>query len=71
MSERAQRLSRGYLATFATLIRTTPLTRQEIGNKSLAEFIRALVDECETLTFKASTELYEIAQELENLSDNP
>lgn len=67
MSDRAQRLSEEYLNILTTYNRTTKLKKHQIGGKALAGFLRMIVDECNTITFKTSKELYEIADELDNM----
>jgi hypothetical protein len=67
MSDRAQRLSEEYLTVLATYNRTTRLKKHQIGGKALAAFLRAIVDECTTITFKTSKEIHEIADELDNM----
>tara|TARA_Y100000991_G_scaffold185069_1_gene149097 strand:- start:292 stop:516 length:225 start_codon:yes stop_codon:yes gene_type:complete len=64
---RAEILQNSYLRTIGELSRTTKLPKSKIGSKALAEFIRLVVDECDTLTLKATQELYAIAEELEQL----
>lgn len=64
---RAEILQNSYLRTIGELSRTTKLPKSKIGSKALAEFIRLVVDECDTLTLKATQELYTIAEELEQL----
>ena len=64
---RAQLLQGAYLGTIGELSRTTKLPKSKIGSKALAQFIRLVVDECDTLTLKATQELYTIAEELEEL----
>jgi len=64
---RAEVLQNAYLQTIGDLSRTTKLPKSKIGSKALAEFIRLVVDECDTLTLKATQELYAIAEELEEL----
>lgn len=67
MSERAERLQDEYLNVLATFTRTTKLKKNQIGGKALAAFLRTIVDECSTITFKTSKEIYEIADELDNM----
>ena len=64
---RAEILQNSYLRTIGELSRTTKLPKSKLGSKALAEFIRLVVDECDTLTLKATQELYTIAEELEQL----
>ncbi len=64
---RAEILQNAYLRTIGELSRTTKLPKNKIGSKALAQFIRLVVDECDTLTLKATQELYAIAEEIENL----
>ena len=64
---RAEILQNSYLRTIGELSRTTQLPKSKIGSKALAQFIRLVVDECDTLTLKATQELYAIAEELEQL----
>ena len=64
---RAETLQNSYLQSIGELSRTTKLPKSKIGSKALAEFIRLVVDECDTLTLKATQELYTIAEELEQL----
>jgi len=64
---RAEILQNSYLRTIGELSRTTKLPKSKIGSKALAQFIRLVVDECDTLTLKATQELYAIAEELEQL----
>jgi len=64
---RAELLQNSYLRTIGELSRTTKLPKSKIGSKALAQFIRLVVDECDTLTLKATQELYAIAEELEQL----
>ena len=64
---RAQLLQDAYLGTIGELSRTTKLPKSKIGSKALAQFIRLVVDECDTLTLKATQELYTIAEELDEL----
>ena len=64
---RAEILQNSYLRTIGELSRTTKLPKSKIGSKALAEFIRLVVDECDSLTLKATQELYTIAEELEQL----
>ena len=64
---RAEILQNSYLRTIGELSRTTKLPKSKIGSKALAQFIRLVVDECDTLTLKATQELYSIAEELEEL----
>ena len=64
---RAEILQNSYLRTIGELSRTTKLPKSKIGSKALAQFIRLVVDECDTLTLKATQELYTIAEELEQL----
>jgi DNA-binding ferritin-like protein len=67
MSERAERLERTYLSTMNELLKTTHYKKNEIGTKTLAHFVRTLVDECPSMTLKTAKDLYEIAAELEQL----
>ena len=64
---RAELLQNSYLRTIGELSRTTKLPKSKIGSKALAQFIRLVVDESDTLTLKATQELYAIAEELEQL----
>ena len=66
-THRAEGLVNAYLQTIGELSRTTKLPKSRIGSKALAQFIRIVVDECDTLTLKATQELYTIAEELEEL----
>ena len=54
---RAEILQNSYLRTIGELSRTTKLPKSKIGSKALAQFIRLVVDECDTLTLKATQEL--------------
>ena len=67
MSERGERLATSYLVAITELSRTTRLNKKQIGAKALATFLKCVVDECDTLTYKATQELYEIAQEVEDV----
>ena len=62
---RAEILQNAYLSTIGELSRSTKLPKSKIGTKALAQFIRFVVDECDTLTLKATQELYTIAEELD------
>ena len=64
---RAEILQNSYLRTIGELSRTTKLPKSKIGSKALAQFIRLVVDECDTLTLKATQEFSAIAEELEQL----
>lgn len=64
---RAEILQNAYLSTIGELSRSTKLPKSKIGTKALAQFIRLVVDECDTLTLKATQELYTIAEELDEL----
>ena len=55
------------MSTIGELSRSTKLPKSKIGTKALAQFIRLVVDECDTLTLKATQELYTIAEELDEL----
>ena len=67
MSERGERLASSYLIAITELTRTTRLNKKQIGAKALATFLKSVVDECDTLTYKATQELYQIAEEVENV----
>tara|TARA_X000000368_G_C23035082_1_gene714249 strand:- start:2013 stop:2216 length:204 start_codon:yes stop_codon:yes gene_type:complete len=67
MSERGERLATSYLVAITELSRTTRLNKKQIGAKALATFLKCVVDECDTLTYKATQELYQIAQEVEDV----
>jgi hypothetical protein len=67
MSTRAQRLEKEYLRIMFTLSKTTHDKKDKIGAKALGGFIRALIDECPTMTLKTAKELFKIAEELEEL----
>ena len=54
MSERGERLASSYLIAITELTRTTRLNKQQIGAKALATFLKNVVDECDTLTYKAT-----------------
>ena len=64
---RAENLQNAYLGAIGDLSRTTKLPKSKIGSKALAQFNRLVVDECDTLTLKATQELYAIAEELDEL----
>ena len=67
MSERGERLTKSYLIAITELTRTTRLNKQQVGAKALGSFLKSVVDECDTLTYKATQELYTIAEELDEL----
>lgn len=67
MSTRAERLEQEYLRTMATLLKTTHDKRDKIGARALGGFVRALIDECPAMTLKTAKELFQIAEELEEL----
>ena len=67
MSERGERLATSYLIAITELTRTTRLNKKQVGAKALATFLKSVVDECATLTYKATQELYKIAEEVENV----
>lgn len=67
MAKRAQRLENEYLKNMYSLSKTTHYKKMKIGTMSLAAFVRALVDETPSMSLKTAKELYEIADELEEL----
>jgi len=67
MSTRAKRLEQEYLTAMNNLLKTTHEKKDKIGAKSLAMFIRLLIDECPQMNLKTSQEMFKIAEELENL----
>jgi hypothetical protein len=67
MSNRAQRLEQEYLKTMNILLKTTHDKKDKIGAKSLAAFVRLLIDECPQMNLKTAQEMFKIAEELENL----
>lgn len=69
MSERAFRISEAFLSVFGMYFKNPALKRSQMGPKSLAAALRAVVDECDTMSLKTSEEIYQIAQELEDFAD--
>ena len=67
MSERGERLVKSYLIAITELTRQTRLNKSQIGAKALAGFLKSVVDECDTLTYKSTQELYQIVEEIENV----
>ena len=67
MSERGERLTKSYLIAITELTSTNRLNKQQKGAKALASFQKSVVDECDTLTYKATQELYQIVEEIENV----
>lgn len=67
MSTRAKRLEQEYLTTMNNLLKTTHEKKDKIGAKSLAMFVRLLIDECPQMNLKTAQEMFKIAEELENL----
>lgn len=67
MSERGERLATSYLIAITELTRTTRLNKKQVGAKALATFLKSVVDECDTLTYKSTQELYQIVEEIENV----
>lgn len=49
------------------LLKTTHEKKDKIGAKSLAMFVRLLIDECPQMNLKTAQEMFKIAEELENL----
>tara|TARA_B100000676_G_C17484775_1_gene535234 strand:+ start:90 stop:296 length:207 start_codon:yes stop_codon:yes gene_type:complete len=68
MSDRAKRLETEYLKQMHALLKTTHDKKSKIGVRSLGGFVRALVDECPSMNLKTAKELFQIAEELEELS---
>ena len=68
MSNRAQRLEGEYLKQMHALLKTTHDKKSKIGVKALGGFVRALVDECPSMNLKTAKELFQIADELEDLT---
>ena len=50
------------------LLRTTHDKKSKIGARALGGFVRALVDESPSMNLKTARELFQIAEELEQLS---
>lgn len=69
MEEKASRISEAYLTVFSLYLRNPSLKRGQIGPKALAAALRALVDECDTMTLKTGEEIYQIANDMERLGD--
>lgn len=67
MSRRAERLESNYLKKLFHLKKTTHHKQVKIGSMALADFIRVLVDETPSMSLKTAKELYEIAEELDEL----
>ena len=68
MSDRARILENEYLKQMHALMVTTHEKKAKIGVRSLGGFVRALVDECPTMNLKTARELFQIADELEDLT---
>jgi hypothetical protein len=68
MSDRARRLEQEYLKQMQALLRTTHDKKSKIGARALGGFVRALVDESPSMNLKTARELFQIAEELEQLS---
>ena len=66
MTDRGERLVKSYLIAITELTRQTRLNKSQIGAKALAGFLKACVDECDSLTYKSTQELYKIAYEIDN-----
>jgi hypothetical protein len=67
MSTRAKRLEEAYLIHITHLTKTTHDKTRRIGVKSLAAFVRALIDECPQMNLKTAQEMLKISEELENI----
>lgn len=67
MTRRAERLEQEYLKSMMGLTKTTPYKKIKIGAMSLASFVRVLVDETPSMSLKTAKELYQIAEELDEL----
>jgi hypothetical protein len=62
-----------FVKVFSFYLRNQFLNRQEVGNKALAAVLRLLIDECDSISLKASEQIFAIADELDNLNykENP
>ena len=56
MTDRGERLVKSYLIAITELTRQTRLNKSQIGAKALAGFLKACVDECDSLTYKSTQE---------------
>lgn len=69
MSRRAERLESHYLKKLFHLKKTTHHKQVKIGAMALGDFVRVLVDESPTMSLKTAKELYQIADELDDLHE--
>lgn len=65
---KAIELERKFLVHAAHLSRVTSYKKDQIGTKSLAYLIRELVEDCDSISYKGSMELLEIADEMDKLN---
>jgi hypothetical protein len=68
MSLRAKRLQDIYLIAMSNLTKATHLKKSQIGPKALAEYTKALIEECPNMNSRTCEELLKIASELDTLS---
>ena len=68
MSLRAKKLEGIYLRAMSDLTRETHLKKSQIGPKALAEYTKALIEECPNMNSRTCDELLKIAHELDTLS---
>ena len=68
MTDRARKLESEYLKQMHTLLKTTHEKKTKIGVRALGGFVRALVDESPSMNLKTARELFQIADELEDLT---
>jgi len=64
---KAVELEKRFLVYAANLTRVTSYKKDQIGSKTLSYFIKCLVEECDSISYKGSMELLEIAEEMDKL----
>jgi len=64
---KAIELERKFLVYAARLTKVTSYKKDQIGAKSLAYLIKELVEDCDSISYKGSMGLLEIAEEMDKL----